>query len=80
MMRDTILRDGVESEAYLIRGQCRYLGDRKQVRVKACCNTASVYLPVYGCQKHRLASPFGIVENDGNLIHSCQTCPDFQRI
>lgn len=76
-MKDTMLTSDGKREVEILN-PCAHLGSRTENLAKKDCKEAT-YLPVYGCPRYRLCSPFGKVV-DADLIQPCQDCPKYSRV
>lgn len=77
-LSDTIIRDGMEQAAEVIR-PCGRLGSRTELRAKTACQNTAEYAPLYRCPIFRLCSPFALI-NDSELIQPCEGCPKFTSV
>ncbi len=92
MLTDTILRDGKECTATLIRAQCQRLGEKcwlpdgspLMAKAQGCLNTPEnvrpiVFSPVYACTLFGWAAPFEErIDDDADPTQPCGNCPKYK--
>ncbi len=92
MLTDTILRDGKECTATLIRAQCQRLGEKcllpdgspLMAKAQGCKNTPEdmrpiVFTPVWGCSLFGWAAPFADeIQDETDPTTPCGNCPKYK--
>ena len=91
MLTDTVIRDGHECTATLIRPQCQRLGEKcllpdgspLMAKAQGCKNTPDnirpiVFTPVYACSLFGWAAPFeSVIEDPADPTQPCGNCPKY---